>query len=70
MPAVNQTLGIPEAEFRVGRCYLEGAGVPPSRSDGVRRHVAPEFHLIPRVGVAGLSSTSSRKAATAAVENT
>src|SRR5277367_6520032 len=28
--------GIPEAEFRVGRCYLEGAGVPPSRSDGVR----------------------------------
>src|ERR1700733_16644 len=28
--------GIPEAEFRVGRCYLEGAGVPPSRTDGVR----------------------------------
>src|ERR1700734_2805617 len=28
--------GIPEAEFRVGRCYLEGAGVPPSRADGVR----------------------------------
>src|ERR1700681_2888541 len=28
--------GIPEAEFRVGRCYLEGAGVPPSRSNGVR----------------------------------
>jgi uncharacterized protein len=27
---------IPEAEFRVGRCYLEGAGVPPSRADGVR----------------------------------
>src|ERR1700722_15509709 len=27
---------IPEAEFRVGRCYLEGAGVPPSRGDGVR----------------------------------
>ena len=28
--------GIPEAEFRVGRCYLEGAGVPPSKGDGVR----------------------------------
>src|SRR5471030_3248499 len=28
--------GIPEAEFRVGRCYLEGAGVPPSRADVVR----------------------------------
>src|ERR1700692_4037707 len=28
--------GIPEAEFRVGRCYLEGAGVPPSRTEGVR----------------------------------
>src|SRR6195952_3601587 len=27
---------IPEAEFRVGRCYLEGSGVPPSRGDGVR----------------------------------
>ena len=28
--------GIAEAEFRIGRCYLEGAGVPPSRGDGVR----------------------------------
>src|ERR1700756_5471990 len=28
--------GIAEAEFRVGRCYLEGAGVPPSRSEGAR----------------------------------
>src|SRR5271167_2602815 len=28
--------GITEAEFRVGRCYLEGAGVPPSRANGVR----------------------------------
>src|SRR6201996_8686396 len=28
--------GVPEAEFRVGRCYLEGSGVPPSRADGVR----------------------------------
>ena len=30
------TAGIAEAEFRVGRCYLEGAGVPPSRSQGAR----------------------------------
>ena len=28
--------GIAEAEFRVGRCYLEGAGVPLSRGDGIR----------------------------------
>ena len=28
--------GLPEGEFRVGRCYLEGTGVPPSRTDGVR----------------------------------
>src|SRR5215469_6727613 len=28
--------GIAEAEFRMGRCYLEGVGVPPSRVEGVR----------------------------------
>ena len=28
--------GIAEAEFRVGRCYLEGAGVPASRAQGAR----------------------------------
>ncbi len=28
--------GIAEAEYRVGRCYLEGAGVPPSRVEGAR----------------------------------
>ena len=28
--------GIAEAEFRIGRCYLEGTGVPPSRGNGVR----------------------------------
>ena len=28
--------GIAEAEYRIGRCYLEGAGVPPSRGEGVR----------------------------------
>ncbi len=28
--------GLAEAEYRVGKCYLEGAGVPVSRSDAVR----------------------------------
>src|SRR5580704_14056727 len=28
--------GIAEAEYRVGRCYLEGASVPPSRREGAR----------------------------------
>ncbi|HEY7576245.1 MAG TPA: hypothetical protein VH855_01510, partial [Acetobacteraceae bacterium] len=28
--------GIAEAEYRLGRCYLEGAGVPPSRPEGAR----------------------------------
>src|SRR5476649_143589 len=28
--------GITEAEYQIGRCYLEGGGVPPSRADGVR----------------------------------
>jgi uncharacterized protein len=28
--------GIPEAEYRVARSYLEGAGVPPSRAEATR----------------------------------
>jgi len=28
--------GIPDAEYRVARCYLEGTGVPPSRAEGAR----------------------------------
>jgi TPR repeat protein len=28
--------GIPDAEYRVARCYLEGAGVPSSRTEGAR----------------------------------
>src|SRR5262245_29633682 len=28
--------GLPEAEYRVARCYLEGIGAPPSRSEGAR----------------------------------
>ena len=28
--------GLAEAEYRVGRCYFEGVGVPPSRAEGMR----------------------------------
>src|SRR5260370_24803330 len=28
--------GLAEAEYRVGRCYLDGVGVPPSRAEGLR----------------------------------
>jgi hypothetical protein len=28
--------GIPEAEYRIARCYLEGAGVPASRAEATR----------------------------------
>jgi TPR repeat protein len=28
--------GLAEAEYRVGRCYLDGVGVPPSRAEGIR----------------------------------
>ena len=34
--SVAARAGLPEAEYRVGRCYLEGGGVPPSRTDGMR----------------------------------
>jgi uncharacterized protein len=28
--------GLAEAEYRVGRCYLDGVGVPPSHAEGIR----------------------------------
>ena len=34
--ALAARASIPEAEYRVARCYLEGSGVPPSRVEGVR----------------------------------
>ncbi|WP_296747158.1 tetratricopeptide repeat protein [Mesorhizobium sp.] len=34
--AIAARAGIPEAEYRVARCYLEGSGVPPSRTEGAR----------------------------------
>ncbi|RVD11957.1 sel1 repeat family protein [Mesorhizobium sp. M2A.F.Ca.ET.029.05.1.1] len=34
--AIAAGAGIVEAQYRVGRCYLEGTGVPPSHSEGAR----------------------------------
>ena len=34
--AVAARAGVADAEYRVGRAYLEGVGVPPSRSEGAR----------------------------------
>ncbi|UVK46583.1 SEL1-like repeat protein [Mesorhizobium sp. AR07] len=34
--AIAARAGIAEAEYRVARCYLEGSGVPPSRTEGTR----------------------------------
>lgn len=34
--AIAARAGIVEAEFRIGRCYLEGMGVPPSQLEGAR----------------------------------
>src|SRR5438445_4411199 len=34
--AIAARAGIPEAEYRVARCYLEGLGVPPSELEGAR----------------------------------
>ncbi|MET3594447.1 hypothetical protein ABID26_003855 [Mesorhizobium shonense] len=34
--AIAARAGIPEVEYRVARCYLEGLGVPPSGSEGAR----------------------------------
>ena len=34
--AIAARAGIPEAEYRVARHYLEGSGVPPSQSEGAR----------------------------------
>ncbi|MGT2466440.1 tetratricopeptide repeat protein [Mesorhizobium atlanticum] len=34
--AVAARAGIVEAQYRIGRCYLEGTGVPPSHAEGAR----------------------------------
>ena len=40
-------VGFAEAEYRVGRCYIEGAGVPASRPEGIRwlQRAAHHGHL-------------------------
>ncbi len=39
--------GFAEAEYRIGCCYIEGAGVPPCRSEGIRwlRRAAHRGHI-------------------------
>ena len=54
--------GIAEAEFRVGRCYLEGAGVPPSRAGGRRwlERAANQGYVEAQALLAGSMSARAR----------
>jgi len=53
--------GLAKAEYRVGRCYLDGVGVPPSRAKGIRwleraahhGHVEAQSQLAVLHGTAG-----------------
>ena len=61
--AIAARAGITEAEYRVARCYLEGLGVPPSRSEGARwlrraaDHGSPDAQsLLAALYVAGLAT--------------
>ncbi|RUX69373.1 sel1 repeat family protein, partial [Mesorhizobium sp. M7A.F.Ca.US.005.03.1.1] len=61
--AIAARAGIVEAEYRVARCYLEGLGVPPSRSEGARwlrraaDHGSPDAQsLLAALYVAGLAA--------------
>ena len=51
--------GIPEAEYRVARCYLEGSGVPQSRLEGTRwlRRAADHGNADAQALLAGLYAT-------------
>jgi len=59
---------IPDAEYRVARCYLEGAGVPPSRAEGARwleraashSHVEAQM-LLAALCLRGLAGATSRR---------
>ena len=48
--------GVAEAQHRVGRCYLEATGVPPSVTEGVRwlERAAGQGHVAAQVRLAGL----------------
>ena len=62
--------GNAEAEYRVGRCYLDGSGVPASRIDGVRwieraatrGHVDAEWSLA-ALHIDGVAPTCRKRAA-------
>ena len=67
--AVAAKAGIPDAEHRVARCYLEGTGVPPSRSEGARWLERAAAHgcvdaqvLLSALCVRGLVKVSSGRA--------
>src|SRR5512135_2114447 len=64
--------GIAEAEYRVGRCYLEGAGVPPSRAEGARwlERAAAQGYIeahaqLATLAIHGLIATASQEAGSA-----
>ena len=52
--------GLPEAEYRVGRCYLEGAGTPHSCWDGLRwlERAGSQGHVDAQSRLATLSSST------------
>src|SRR4051794_25670903 len=65
----------PEAEFQVARCYLEGAGVPPSVVEGARwleRAAAQGFveaqSMLAALYVHGIPGSAAPMAASAASE--
>jgi TPR repeat protein len=64
--SVAAKAGIADAEYRVARCYLEGAGVPPSRSESARWLARAATHgcieaqvLLSALCVRGLANMSS-----------
>lgn len=63
--------GIPEAEYRVARCYLEGTGVPFSRAEGARWLERAASHncveaqsLLAALHVRGLAAATNSSALT------
>ncbi|TPL71676.1 SEL1-like repeat protein [Mesorhizobium sp. B2-3-13] len=64
--AMAARAGIADAEYRVGRCYLEGSGVPPSRVEGTRwlgraakRGSADAQALLAALYVSGLATSEA-----------
>ena len=63
--------GIAEAEYRMGRCYLEATGVPPSRVEAVRwlERAANQGYVEAQAQLATLSIQGFANAASALPEN-